>query len=55
MQVPRMLGKGIADFIIQTDPQFHSVVQLIGIESPGLTSAAAIAEHVSELVSEILR
>jgi glycerol-3-phosphate dehydrogenase len=46
---------GIADFIIQTDPQFHCVVHLIGIESPGLTSAAAIAEHVSELVSEIVR
>jgi len=46
--------KGIADFIIQRDPQFPSVVQLIGIESPGLTSAPAIAEHVKQLVSEIL-
>jgi len=47
-------GKGMADFIIEQDPDFRSVVQLIGIESPGLTSAPAIAEHVSEVASEIL-
>jgi len=47
-------SKGIADFIIERDPEFPSVVQLIGIESPGLTSAPAIAEHVVELASEIL-
>jgi glycerol-3-phosphate dehydrogenase len=45
---------GIADFIIQRDPQFSCVVQLIGIESPGLTSAPSIAEHVMQLVKEIL-
>jgi glycerol-3-phosphate dehydrogenase len=45
---------GIADFIIQPDPQFPRVIQLIGIESPGLTSAAAIAEHVHKLAAEIL-
>jgi glycerol-3-phosphate dehydrogenase len=47
-------GKGIADFIIERDPEFPRVVQLIGIESPGLTSAPAIAEHVAALVGEIL-
>jgi glycerol-3-phosphate dehydrogenase len=47
-------GKGIADFIIERDPEFPRVVQLMGIESPGLTSAPAIAEHVCSLVSEIL-
>jgi glycerol-3-phosphate dehydrogenase len=47
-------AKGITDFIIQRDPEFPRVVQLIGIESPGLTSAPAIAEQVSELVAEIL-
>jgi glycerol-3-phosphate dehydrogenase len=47
-------GKGIADFIIERDPELPCVVQLIGIESPGLTSAPAIAEHVTELVAEIL-
>ena len=46
--------KAAADFIIQRDPEFPRVVQLMGIESPGLTSAPAIAEHVSGLVNEIL-
>jgi len=47
-------GNAIADFIIERDPQFPCVVQLMGIESPGLTSAPAIAEHVVQLVTEIL-
>lgn len=42
------------DFIIQRDEDFPQVVQLIGIESPGLTSALSIAEHVRDLVTEIL-
>jgi glycerol-3-phosphate dehydrogenase len=46
--------QGMADFIIERDPEFPRVVQLMGIESPGLTSAPAIAEHVSELVNETL-
>ncbi len=46
--------KSFADFIIQPDPQFPCVIQLMGIESPGLTSAPAIAEHVSKLAAEIL-
>jgi glycerol-3-phosphate dehydrogenase len=46
--------KGIADFIIQRDPQFPAVIHLIGIESPGLTSAPSIAEHVRDLVAEVL-
>jgi len=47
-------GSGFADFIIERDPQFPSVIHLMGIESPGLTSAASIAEHVRELAREIL-
>jgi glycerol-3-phosphate dehydrogenase len=35
-----------ADFIIQPDPRFPRVAELIGIESPGLTSAPFIAEQV---------
>lgn len=42
------------DFIIERDPQFPNVVQLIGLESPALTSAGAIAEHVIGLLSDIL-
>jgi glycerol-3-phosphate dehydrogenase len=45
---------GMADFIIQSDPGFPRAIHLIGIESPGLTSAPSIAEHVTQLVSEVL-
>jgi glycerol-3-phosphate dehydrogenase len=44
----------MTDFIIERDPEFPRVVQLMGIESPGLTSAPSIAEHVSGLANEIL-
>jgi glycerol-3-phosphate dehydrogenase len=47
-------GLGIADFIIQRDPDFPAVIELVGIESPGLTSAPAIAEQVFEIATEIL-
>lgn len=46
--------KGIADFIIKRDPEYPAVIHLIGIESPGLTSAPAIAEYVERLVDETL-
>lgn len=45
---------GMADFIIQRDPEFPRVIQLMGIESPGLTSAPSIAEHVRDLVTEVM-
>ena len=51
---PQPHGGAVADFIIERDPEFPCVVQLMGIESPGLTSAPAIAEHVAELVNQIL-
>jgi glycerol-3-phosphate dehydrogenase len=47
-------AKAMTDFIIERDPEFPQVVQLIGIESPGLTSSAAIAEHVERMAAEIL-
>lgn len=43
---------GIADFVITRDPNVPQAIQLVGIESPGLTAAPSIAEHVSDLVSE---
>ena len=51
---PKIYGAGApaADFVIQ-GPAVHGVpglVNLFGIESPGLTSALAIAEHVAALV-----
>jgi L-2-hydroxyglutarate oxidase LhgO len=45
-------GKGIADFVIARDPAVPQAIQLVGIESPGLTAAPAIAEHVARLVAE---
>src|SRR5580698_5034780 len=47
-------GHGIADFVITRDPVVAQVIQLVGIESRGLTAAPAIAEHVAGLVGEIL-
>jgi L-2-hydroxyglutarate oxidase LhgO len=47
---PKLVGPGVpaADFMIETQRQ-HGVpglVNLLGVESPGLTSALAIAEHL---------
>ncbi len=47
-------GQGIADFVIEADKEVRRVIQLVGIESPGLTAAPAIAKHVFQLVAEIL-
>lgn len=47
-------GGPITDFIIQRDPDFPRVVQLMGIESPGLTSSLSIAEDVAQFAAEIL-
>ena len=45
---------GIADFVIARDASVPRAIQLVGIESPGLTSSLAIAEHVSAMAAEIL-
>ena len=47
-------GKGMADFVIARDPAHPRAIHLVGIESPGLTSAPAIARYVAPLVSETL-
>ena len=44
----------IADFIIARDAQWPRAIHLVGIESPGLTSAPAIARRVAALVAETL-
>jgi glycerol-3-phosphate dehydrogenase len=46
---------GIADFVIERDANVPRAIQLIGIESPGLTSSLAIAEQACSLAAEILR
>lgn len=47
-------SKGIFDFVIEPDHEVPRVIQLVGIESPGLTAAPAIARYVSSLVAEVL-
>ena len=51
---PKLAGPGepAADFRIDhTQTSTQTVVDLFGIESPGLTSSLAIAEHVAALIS----
>jgi 2-hydroxyglutarate dehydrogenase len=43
-------GKGFADFYIKEEEGFKGFVNLLGIESPGLTSSLAIAEYVEEIL-----
>ena len=42
--------KTFQDFVIQREHGFAGFVNLLGIESPGLTSSLAIAEEVEELL-----
>jgi L-2-hydroxyglutarate oxidase LhgO len=54
---PKLTGpnESAADFIIQTDKQ-HSILGLInlfGIESPGLTASLAIAERITDISPQI--
>jgi L-2-hydroxyglutarate oxidase LhgO len=53
---PKLVGPGEAeaDFMIQ-DARIHGVrglIALYGVESPGLTSALAIADHVAQMVRD---
>lgn len=48
--VARTKGNGFQDFIVRKEDGFEGFVNLLGIESPGLTSALAIAETVEELL-----
>lgn len=47
--VPARVG-GFGDFVIEEVPEAPGVMNLVGIESPGLTAAPAIAQTVSEWV-----
>jgi L-2-hydroxyglutarate oxidase LhgO len=49
-------GDGFRDFVIrhEYDRDLPGFINLVGIESPGLTSAPAIARYVSRLVNELL-
>lgn len=45
-------GHGAADFVVRSEPGYQGWVNLLGIESPGLTSSLAIGEMVEKLVYE---
>jgi glycerol-3-phosphate dehydrogenase len=47
--------QGIVDFVITRDANVPQAIHLVGIESPGLTAAPAIAEHVAGLVAEVIK
>ena len=49
-------GDPVRDFVIrhEEDRGLPGFINLVGIESPGLTCAPAIAEMVAEMVDEIL-
>src|SRR5260370_4003289 len=42
--------KGIVDFVITRDPQVPQAIHLVGMESPGLTSAQAGVAFVTRIV-----
>jgi len=56
---PKLQGPGedVRDFVIrdESDKGLPGLINLIGIESPGLTSSPAIARYVARLVENIFR
>jgi glycerol-3-phosphate dehydrogenase len=47
-------GNEVGDFVITRDPEVPCAIQLIGMESPGLTGSQSIARQVAEMASDIL-
>ncbi len=46
--------KGIADFVITRDPSVPQAIHLVGMESPGLTAAPAVANYVTAMLADTL-
>lgn len=47
---PKLSNQGFHDFVIEQDTK--GFVNLVGIESPGLTSSLAIAEYVDNMLNK---
>jgi 2-hydroxyglutarate dehydrogenase len=43
-------GSGFSDFMIRHAPDRRGLVELLGFNSPGLTSSLAVGEHVARMV-----
>lgn len=46
--------KGYSDFVIEREANWPNVIHLVGMDSPGLTCAPAIARHVAGMVKEVV-
>ncbi|MCP4652355.1 MAG: NAD(P)/FAD-dependent oxidoreductase [Candidatus Omnitrophica bacterium] len=53
---PKISGEGVKDFIINHEKNngFPGLINLIGIESPGLTAALAIGKYVTAITKDYL-
>ena len=51
-----MNGEGFRDFIIshEIEKGFEGLINLVGIESPGITASLAIARHVASIIKDII-
>ena len=56
MAMLQAAGEGFRDFVIrhESDSGLPGLINLVGIETPGLTASPAIASYVNDLVNEIL-
>lgn len=45
--------KGCPDFVIESDPRHPRTINLLGIDSPGLTASLAIARRVGHMVDDL--
>ena len=53
---PKLTPKGVGgyhDFVIERRPEAPQAVNLVGIESPGLTSAVPISKEIVRLIQEV--
>ncbi len=52
---PKLSTTGLVDFVVrrEDEPELTGLINLIGIESPGLTSGPALAREVGRLVAEM--
>jgi L-2-hydroxyglutarate oxidase LhgO len=54
---PQLKGSGFKDFVIkhEADNGFFGLINLFGIDSPGLTACIAIGKYVKEIYEKEIR